>query len=52
MYFQNKNEIREQLESKKIRVHVDDRNELTPGYKFNDWELKGVPLRIEIGPKV
>ncbi|HEY4680989.1 MAG TPA: proline--tRNA ligase [Nitrosarchaeum sp.] len=49
--FPKLNEIREQLESKKIRVHVDDRNELTPGYKFNDWELKGVPLRIEIGPK-
>lgn len=49
--FSKLNEIREQLESKKIRVHVDDRNELTPGYKFNDWELKGVPLRIEIGPK-
>lgn len=45
------NEIREQLETKKIRVHVDDRSELTPGYKFNDWELKGIPLRIEIGPK-
>ena len=49
--FPKLNEIREQLESKKIRVHVDDRNDLTPGYKFNDWELKGVPLRIEIGPK-
>lgn len=49
--FPKLNEIREQLESKKIRVHVDDRDELTPGYKFNDWELKGVPLRIEIGPK-
>jgi len=49
--FPKLNEIREQLESKKIRVYVDDRNELTPGYKFNDWELKGVPLRIEIGPK-
>jgi len=49
--FTKLNEIREQLESKKIRVHVDDRNELTPGYKFNDWELKGIPLRIEIGPK-
>ncbi|HSB83065.1 MAG TPA: proline--tRNA ligase [Nitrosarchaeum sp.] len=49
--FAKLNEIREQLETKKIRVHVDDRDELTPGYKFNDWELKGVPLRIEIGPK-
>lgn len=49
--FTKLDEIRKQLESKKIRVHVDDRNELTPGYKFNDWELKGIPLRIEIGPK-
>jgi prolyl-tRNA synthetase len=49
--FPKLNEIKEQLETTKIRVHVDDRNELTPGYKFNDWELKGVPLRIEIGPK-
>lgn len=44
-------EIRKTLESKEIRVHVDDRSELSPGYKFNDWELKGVPVRIEIGPK-
>ncbi len=44
-------EIRKNLESKEIRVHVDDRSELSPGYKFNDWELKGVPIRIEIGPK-
>jgi len=49
--FPKLNEIREYLETRKIRVHVDDRNELTPGYKFNDWELKGIPLRIEIGPK-
>ena len=33
------------------RVHIDDRRELTPGFKFNDWELRGIPLRIEIGPK-
>ena len=44
-------EIQNELESKDIRVHVDDREGLSPGYKFNDWELKGVPLRIEIGPK-
>ncbi len=44
-------EIREKLESQDIRVHVDDREGMSPGYKFNDWELKGVPLRIEIGPK-
>ena len=34
-----------------LRVFVDRREGLTPGFKFNDWELKGVPLRIEIGPK-
>ena len=45
------NEIEEKLESLNIRVHVDDREGLSPGYKFNDWELKGVPIRIEIGPK-
>ena len=44
-------EIKQKLESKSIRIHIDDRNELSPGYKFNDWEMKGVPLRIEIGPK-
>jgi len=44
-------EIQNELESKNIRTYVDDREGLSPGYKFNDWELKGVPLRIEIGPK-
>lgn len=34
-----------------IRVKLDTRFEYTPGWKFNEWELKGVPLRIEIGPK-
>jgi prolyl-tRNA synthetase len=34
-----------------FRVKVDERTDLTPGFKFNDWELRGVPLRIEIGPK-
>ncbi|HEX2090889.1 MAG TPA: proline--tRNA ligase [Longimicrobiaceae bacterium] len=34
-----------------IRTHVDDRDKLTPGAKFFEWELKGVPFRIEIGPK-
>jgi prolyl-tRNA synthetase len=33
------------------RVKLDDRDEYSPGWKFNDWEMKGVPLRIEIGPK-
>lgn len=35
----------------KFCVHLDDRDSCTPGWKFNEWELKGVPLRIEIGPK-
>jgi prolyl-tRNA synthetase len=33
-----------------VRVHVDTRD-MTPGFKFNDWELKGVPLRVELGPR-
>ena len=48
---QKADEIKKQLESKLIRVHIDDRSEISPGFKFNDWEMKGVPLRIEIGPK-
>ena len=43
-------EIAKSLEGN-FRVKVDTRDGLTPGFKFNDWELKGVPLRIEIGPK-
>src|SRR5437764_3417904 len=34
-----------------VRAHVDDRDDLRPGFKFNDWELKGVPVRIELGPR-
>ncbi|MBW3012818.1 proline--tRNA ligase [Candidatus Woesearchaeota archaeon] len=30
---------------------VDDRDEFTPGYKFNEWEMKGVPIRVELGPR-
>ena len=44
-------EIEEKLRDVKIRVQVDNREQLTPGFKFNDWEMKGIPLRIEIGPK-
>ena len=42
-------EIRESLEE--ARVELDDREGYSPGWKFNEWELKGVPIRIEIGPK-
>jgi len=34
-----------------VRVRVDDREGYSPGWKFNDWEMRGVPLRIEIGPR-
>ena len=34
-----------------FRVHIDDRDNISPGFKFNEWELKGAPLRIEIGPR-
>jgi len=34
-----------------VRLKVDDREGLTPGFKFNDWEMRGVPLRLEIGPR-
>ncbi len=44
-------EIGELLENAGFRVEVDDRDDYTAGWKFNHWELKGVPLRIEVGPK-
>jgi prolyl-tRNA synthetase len=34
-----------------VRVHLDARPDVTPGWKYNDWEMRGVPLRLEIGPK-
>jgi len=34
-----------------VRLRVDDRDEYSPGWKFNEWELRGVPLRVEIGPR-
>lgn len=40
-----------ELKSAKIRVKVDDRDNVSNGFKFNDWEMRGVPVRIEIGPK-
>ncbi len=39
------------LKAAGIRVRLDDREEVTPGFKYNDWEMRGVPLRIEVGPK-
>ncbi len=43
--------IFKELKAAGIRLKVDDREEVTPGYKYHDWEMRGVPLRMEIGPK-
>jgi prolyl-tRNA synthetase len=43
--------IRDDLVEHGIRVMLDDRETQTPGWKFNEWEMRGVPLRLEIGPK-
>ncbi len=53
---ENKNKILEQAKKiknslKDFRAELDDRDEYTPGWKYNNYELKGVPIRIEIGPK-
>ena len=44
-------EIRDELVAHGVRVMLDDRDAYTPGWKFAEWELRGVPLRLEIGPK-
>ncbi|MDC7996074.1 proline--tRNA ligase [Altibacter sp. HG106] len=44
-------DLLKQLRAKNIRVKFDDRDTHKPGWKFNEYELKGVPLRIAIGPK-
>ncbi|MEM3161563.1 MAG: proline--tRNA ligase [Candidatus Bathyarchaeia archaeon] len=44
-------EIHGRLQKSGISTVLDDREEYTPGWKFNDWELKGIPVRIEIGPR-
>ena len=43
-------EIKNSLSSE-FRINVDDRDKYSPGYKFNYWEMKGVPIRLEIGPR-
>ncbi|MDQ3956470.1 MAG: proline--tRNA ligase [Actinomycetota bacterium] len=45
------NRLGDELKGADVRVKVDDRDQHRPGFKFSEWELKGVPLRIEIGPK-
>lgn len=44
-------QVYDELHQAGIRVKLDDREGFTPGYKFNDWEMRGVPVRVEIGPK-
>src|SRR6201995_3292464 len=43
--------VAEQLRAAGVRVRVDDRPEHRPGFKFHEWELKGVPIRIELGAR-
>jgi prolyl-tRNA synthetase len=43
--------IRDELANAGVRVFLDDRDAYTPGWKFAEWEMRGVPLRLEIGPK-
>jgi len=44
-------ELAGRLRTAGLRVHVDQREHVSPGFKFNDWELRGVPLRLELGPR-
>jgi prolyl-tRNA synthetase len=44
-------ELAARLRQAGIRAHVDDRPQLSPGFKFNDWEMRGVPIRLELGPR-
>ncbi|HEX2712401.1 MAG TPA: proline--tRNA ligase, partial [Candidatus Acidoferrales bacterium] len=43
--------LRAELVAAGVRVKTDEREGVSPGFKFNDWEMRGVPLRMEIGPK-
>jgi len=43
--------LAQELKAAGLRVHLDDREEFTPGWKFSEWEMRGVPLRLEVGPR-
>jgi prolyl-tRNA synthetase len=47
----NAQKLRAELVAAGIRVKMDEREGASPGFKFNDWEMRGVPLRLELGPK-
>ena len=44
-------ELADRLRRAGIRTHIDTREHLSPGFKFNDWEMRGVPVRLELGPR-
>jgi prolyl-tRNA synthetase len=44
-------EVQAMLRGAGIRVHLDERDQFQPGYKYADWEMRGVPVRLELGPK-
>jgi prolyl-tRNA synthetase len=48
---ENARKLQRELSDAGIRVKMDERDGMSPGFKFNDWEMRGVPLRLEIGPK-
>jgi prolyl-tRNA synthetase len=48
---ENAHRLRKELIDAGIRVKMDEREGISPGFKFNDWEMRGVPLRLELGPK-
>jgi prolyl-tRNA synthetase len=48
---ENAHRLRRELIDAGIRVKMDEREGMSPGFKFNDWEMRGVPLRLELGPK-
>lgn len=44
-------ELGKLLKAAQIRITIDDRDNYNPGWKFNNWELKGIPIRLELGKK-
>jgi prolyl-tRNA synthetase len=48
---QTAKDLKAQLIKANLRVTLDEREGFSPGYKFNDWEMRGVPVRVELGPK-
>jgi prolyl-tRNA synthetase len=49
--FEAARKMSKELIAAEVRVKIDERDGMSPGFKFNDWEMRGVPLRIELGPK-